>query len=183
MNYKELIKKLANKKNLTIGEAQFLFRKIMNSEYNDEQISTILLGLADKGEVSDEITGGASILREKSSKIWITTNMIIGLPGETLDSLEETLQWLKKQKIVDEMMANILTVPSFIEELDSIIDFSNMTKNPEKFGFTRLEYFPKFYWEHDTMNLRQSVEVKNHWRKELNNHTFTRFGGSARTFG
>lgn len=121
-----------------------------------------------------------TILREKSSKIWITTNMIIGLPGETLDSLEETLQWLKKQKIVDEMMANILTVPSFIEELDSIIDFSNMTKNPEKFGFTRLEYFPKFYWEHDTMNLRQSVEVKNHWRKELNNHTFTRFGGSAR---
>ena len=68
-----------------------------------------------------------TILREKSSKIWITTNMIIGLPGETLDSLEETLQWLKKQKIVDEMMANILTVPSFIEELDSIIDFSNMT--------------------------------------------------------
>ena len=50
MNYEELIKKLADKKNLTIGETQFLFRKIMNSEYNDEQIGTILLGLANKGK-------------------------------------------------------------------------------------------------------------------------------------
>ena len=98
-----------------------------------------------------------TILREKSSKVWITTNMIIGLPGETLKSLEETLQWLKTQKIIDEMAANILTIPSFVEELESIIDFSDMTKNPKKFGFNKLDYFPKFYWEHDTMNLHQCV--------------------------
>ena len=76
MNYEELIKKLADKKNLTIEETQFLFRKIMNSEYNDEQISTILLGLADKGEVSDEITGGASILREKSLKVTLEEDVL-----------------------------------------------------------------------------------------------------------
>ena len=76
MNYEELIKKLADKKNLTIGETQFLFRKIMNSEYNDEQITTILLGLADKGEVSDEITGGASILREKSLKVTLEEDVL-----------------------------------------------------------------------------------------------------------
>ena len=45
MNYEELIKKLADKKNLTIGETQFLFRKIMNSEYNDEQIEHYSIGL------------------------------------------------------------------------------------------------------------------------------------------
>jgi len=76
MNYEELIKKLADKKNLTTGETQFLFRKIMNSEYSDEQISTILLGLANKGEVSDEITGGASILREKSLKVTLEEDVL-----------------------------------------------------------------------------------------------------------
>lgn len=71
MEYKKLLKKLSDKKNLTIEETQFLFRMIMNSEISDEQISSILIGLANKGEVSDEITGGASILREKSLKVML----------------------------------------------------------------------------------------------------------------
>jgi len=69
MSYKELVKKLSYKIDLTIEETQFLFRMIMNSEINDEQISNILINLANKGEVSDEITGGANILREKSLKV------------------------------------------------------------------------------------------------------------------
>ncbi len=76
MNVETLIQKLSIKQNLTIEETKFLFRKIMNGELEDDKISKILLGLADKGETADEITGGASVLREKSLQVNINMDAI-----------------------------------------------------------------------------------------------------------
>jgi anthranilate phosphoribosyltransferase len=69
MNIEQLSEKLLNKENLSIEETQDLFRAIMDGKIDDIKISEILTRLADKGEVSDEITGGANILREKSLKV------------------------------------------------------------------------------------------------------------------
>jgi anthranilate phosphoribosyltransferase len=69
MNIEKLSEKLLNKENLSIEETQDLFRTIMDGKIDDIKISEILTRLADKGEVSDEITGGANILREKSLKV------------------------------------------------------------------------------------------------------------------
>ena len=69
MNIEQLSEKLLNKENLSIEETQDLFRTIMDGKIDDIKISEILTRLADKGEVSDEITGGANILREKSLKV------------------------------------------------------------------------------------------------------------------
>jgi len=69
MNIEQLSEKLLNKENLSTEETQDLFRAIMDGKIDDIKISEILTRLADKGEVSDEITGGANILREKSLKV------------------------------------------------------------------------------------------------------------------
>ena len=66
MNIDQLIEKISNKINLNIEETQFVFRFIMSGDLSEEKIASILIKLADKGEASDEITGGASVLRERN---------------------------------------------------------------------------------------------------------------------
>ena len=76
MNIDQLIEKISNKINLNIEETQFVFRFIMSGDLSEEKIASILIKLADKGEASDEITGGASVLREKSLKVNLNTEAI-----------------------------------------------------------------------------------------------------------
>lgn len=76
MEVDELIKKLENKENLSVDQTKFLFNKIMNKEIDNKQISKILIELANKGENSDEIVGGVTVLREKSLKVKISSEAL-----------------------------------------------------------------------------------------------------------
>ena len=119
-------------------------------------------------------------IKEIIPDLWMSMYMIIGLPKDTVESLYETLEWLKNQSVIDEVSASVLSIPTFIEELSSVIDYSDMTNSPEQFGFTKIQYDPYFYWEHESMNLNQAIKVKKAWEKGLYYHKYTRFGGSAR---
>jgi radical SAM superfamily enzyme YgiQ (UPF0313 family) len=135
---------------------------------------------AGKGLPPDRVKELLSLLRSKGgNNLWITAYFIIGLPKETEQSLNETLDWLLSQNIVDEVQTSVLDVAPFIEELSSVVDFADHSKQPEKYGFTKLEYAPKFYWEHESMNLEQAKNINEEWREKFHEHTFTRFGGSA----
>ena len=76
MKVDELIKKLENKENLSVDQTKFLFDKIMNKEIDNMKISKILTKLANKGENSDEIVGGVTVLREKSLKVKISSEAL-----------------------------------------------------------------------------------------------------------
>ena len=76
MKVDELIKKLEKKENLSVDQTKFLFNKIMNKEIDNKQISKILIELANKGENSDEIVGGVTVLREKSLKVKISSEAL-----------------------------------------------------------------------------------------------------------
>ena len=76
MKVDELIKKLENKENLSVDQTKFLFNKIMNKEMDNKEISKILTELANKGENSDEIVGGVTVLREKSLKVKISSEAL-----------------------------------------------------------------------------------------------------------
>ena len=76
MKVDELIKKLENKENLSVDQTKFLFDKIMNKEIDNKKISKILTELANKGENSDEIVGGVTVLREKSLKVKISSEAL-----------------------------------------------------------------------------------------------------------
>lgn len=76
MKVDELIKKLENKEDLSVDQTKFLFNKIMNKEIDNKKISKILTELANKGENSDEIVGGVTVLREKSLKVKISSEAL-----------------------------------------------------------------------------------------------------------
>jgi len=135
---------------------------------------------AGKGLDPERVKELLQILKNKGgNEIWTTAYFIIGLPKETKESLDNSLEWLLQQKIIDEIQTSILDVGPFIEELSGVVDFSDHSRYPEKFGFTKLEFTPKFYWEHDTMNLDECFVIQEKWKKAFKNHSFTRFGGSA----
>ena len=146
--------------------------------YGIETLSHKAGKLAGKGLNPERVKELLALIKSKGEN-WITAYFILGLPGETKESMQETLDWFQTQRIIDEIQPSILDVGPFIEELSGIIDFSDHSKNPEKYGFTKLEYSPEFYWEHETLNLKDCVVIHEQWKKELENHPYTRFGGSA----
>lgn len=69
MEFKNLIKKVSLKKDLTIEEASFVAKLIMEKGASQIQVAALLALLAAKGESVSEITGFAKVMREKSEKI------------------------------------------------------------------------------------------------------------------
>jgi anthranilate phosphoribosyltransferase len=63
------IKKVVESKDLTVEEATGVFNEIMSGDATDAQIAALIVGLRMKGEVVDEITGAASVMRDKAHHI------------------------------------------------------------------------------------------------------------------
>src|SRR6056300_371628 len=76
MNTLDLLNKIKQFNNLSINETEYLFSQIMNGNLSDDIIEGILIALATKGESSDEITGGALVLRDKSLKVHLNEDAI-----------------------------------------------------------------------------------------------------------
>ena len=76
MNTLDLLNKIKQFNNLSITETEYLFSQIMNGKLSDDLIEGILIALAKKGESSDEITGGALVLRDKSLKVHLNEDAI-----------------------------------------------------------------------------------------------------------
>lgn len=69
MNFNEIFKKLINKNNLTIDEAEELAKSIIKGEIPEILTSAILVALRMKGESKSEIIGFAKAMRELAIKI------------------------------------------------------------------------------------------------------------------
>ena len=63
------LKKLELNENLTLQESVGAFEILMNGKANDNEIYNFLTLLSKKGEVSTEIAGGVSVLRNKAKKV------------------------------------------------------------------------------------------------------------------
>ena len=65
----QILEKLKKKENLTFKESKSAFELLMTGKASEEEIYNFLTLLSDKGEVSDEISGGVYVLREKSKRV------------------------------------------------------------------------------------------------------------------
>ena len=63
-----ILRKLADKKDLNFNESKLIFEQIMTGQVKDENIYRFLTLLSEKGETSDEIAGGVFVLRNKAKK-------------------------------------------------------------------------------------------------------------------
>ncbi len=89
MEQKLILEKIYNKENLNIKESTFIFNKIMNGDFNDIEITSILIGLKLKIETIEEIIGASKVMRDKSLKISSPKNTIdtCGTGGDMKDTL------------------------------------------------------------------------------------------------
>ena len=66
---KQAISKLVDKKNLTFEEAKGVFGEIFAHKTTPSQIASFLTALKIKGEVEDEISAAATVVRQKATKL------------------------------------------------------------------------------------------------------------------
>lgn len=78
---KEANKKLAAMEDLTPGEMASVFEEIMSGSSEKGDMKTFLLSLKEKGESPDEIAAAAKIMREKATKIKVSTHDLIDTCG------------------------------------------------------------------------------------------------------
>jgi anthranilate phosphoribosyltransferase len=69
MTIQEAIRQVTSGRNLSIAEASGAFNDIMSGNATDAQIAAFIVALRMKGETSDEITGAASVMREKATHV------------------------------------------------------------------------------------------------------------------
>jgi anthranilate phosphoribosyltransferase len=69
MTLQEAIKTVVSGQSLSTAQATDVFTTIMNGEATDAQIAAFIVALRIKGESPEEITGAASVMREKATQI------------------------------------------------------------------------------------------------------------------
>lgn len=78
---KEAINKLKEKINLNSAEMEAVFKEIMDGVAEKEDIKVFLLSLKEKGESPDEIAAAAGVMREKMTKVSVSTEGLIDTCG------------------------------------------------------------------------------------------------------
>lgn len=95
-------------------------------------------------------------------------SFIIGLPGESEDSLQKTLDWIIEANALDLVYCPVLSIRPYSEKLDkAVIDYADFSRNPEKYGFELVRFSPEYYWKHSTMDLNRAHEIRLHWRNSM----------------
>ena len=99
---------------------------------------------------------------------------VVGLPGETIESLWEGIEWLVKNPCLDSATFGSLDFPSGNLEYDGILrDYPDHVRDPQRYGFEEIKYDPRF-WRHDTMDSTTADDMSNqiaHYWKDNNQST------------
>jgi anthranilate phosphoribosyltransferase len=69
MAIQDAIRQVASGKNLSVSESTGAFNDIMTGNATDAQIAAFIVALRMKGETPEEITGAATVMREKATRV------------------------------------------------------------------------------------------------------------------
>ena len=130
--------------------------------------------LCGKGLHPEKIKNILSWIKEKyGDEIFILGSFIIGLPGETEESLEDTLQYLKNQDVIDKILFEVFYVRPSETTAGTQKDYH--TDN-DKYEIRNVQFNP-YYWEHGTLNYNQCQQISKRWKKVL---TSAKYSGHDR---
>jgi radical SAM superfamily enzyme YgiQ (UPF0313 family) len=101
--------------------------------------------------------------KELKGRCLTEISLISGLPGETFESLQQTEDWLVNNPVADLVTIGSLGLAPYVQDFDQkSMDYADYSRNPEKYGFKRVEFKPHF-WEHEQMNSTQAAE----WARKI----------------
>lgn len=130
--------------------------------------------LCGKGLHPEKIKNILSWIKEKyGDEIFILGSFIIGLPGETTESLEDTLQYLKTQDVIDKILFEVFYVRPSETTAGEQKDYH--TDN-DKYEIRNIRFNP-YYWEHGTLNYTQCQGISERWKEVL---TSAKYSGHDR---
>jgi radical SAM superfamily enzyme YgiQ (UPF0313 family) len=122
---------------------------------------------AGKGTPPEKIKKFLADFHEKYGDTCLTHgSFIMGLPGETSETQMETIDWITSTPYLDFITVGPLKIFPYRNSFDGhAMDFSDYSRNPEKFGFKRISFNPSD-WEHSTMNRDQALEFAEIFNKK-----------------
>ena len=81
MMIKDALEKLADRTDLSEKEAEQVMSEIMEGAATSAQIAAYLMGLRQKGETVDELTGSVRAMREKATKLRVGARIVVDTCG------------------------------------------------------------------------------------------------------
>ncbi|MEQ9529079.1 MAG: anthranilate phosphoribosyltransferase, partial [Parvibaculaceae bacterium] len=83
-DFKSIIARLAEGRSLDAATARTAFETVMSGEATPAQIAAFLMGLRVRGETVEEITAGATVMRERALKVSAPADAIdiVGTGGD-----------------------------------------------------------------------------------------------------
>lgn len=97
--------------------------------------------------------------KEYSQQCLHEISLIVGLPGETPEQFQKNFSFFLEEDICDVMSIYPLGLFPYLEELDqTVIDFADYSRQPEKYGFQEVRFQPD-YWKHQEMDLDQAKDL------------------------
>tara|TARA_B100001287_G_scaffold276793_1_gene289516 strand:+ start:3 stop:1658 length:1656 start_codon:yes stop_codon:yes gene_type:complete len=124
-----------------------------------------------KGLDPQKIKGIIKWIRETAGEeVFLTGSFIIGLVGETEESLMDTASWLNEQQYLNKAQYEIL----FIAD-DGGRTSNQFSESQDKYGIHELRWNPEYYWKHATMDLTRAKEIAVMWENMLSDHPYTGF--------
>lgn len=90
MTITEAIKKVVDRQDLRVGEAELVLEEIMSGQCTDAQIASLLTALRMKGETVDELTGFARVMRRRAARVAPRSSVTADMSGTEREALIDT---------------------------------------------------------------------------------------------
>ena len=125
-----------------------------------ESLNSEVARRAGKGTPTEKVKEFLLDFRAKHGDECLTQgSFIVGLPGEDRASILQTIDFLCRNEALDSVAVTALEIVPFAAEMDmKVIDYSDYSRNPEKYGFKKVSFGPN-YWEHEHMASTEAYEL------------------------
>jgi hypothetical protein len=122
-----------------------------------------------KGADPDKLKETLKKIKQQYPKSWLLFEMIVGLPGETRESIDTTIEWFSENR---DLWNEVHFKELFVANGKFQAWKSQMTEQPEKFGLKVINIENSnaygLKWQHDTMNTDQARNLSSEITEKIN---------------
>ena len=117
-----------------------------------------------------------SRFKKLSPDYFIKAFFIIGLPGETHNTIQHAINWIGSQQIIDSASVQTLELEPTFDDVNLLMDISEFSTSPEKYGFEEVSFNPVHYWRHSTMDKTEADNLQLQWNTAQEKNTYMTSG-------